>query len=110
MHGVLLYGLRRHLQGGYSRQIQLISSEFHARFFCVVGTHKIRKLLRNIFYTCVYFSMEVLHVSWQCDNINHISIWSKKWGKLDNTMFHHCSAICVEIDVSTLLKFHKFQK
>ena len=45
MLGVLLWDLRRYLQRGYSRQIQLTSTEVHARLFCVVATHKNRETL-----------------------------------------------------------------
>ena len=53
--------MRRHLQGRYSRQIQLISSEVHAGFFCVVATHKSQKTLRKILHFCVFFTRGVAY-------------------------------------------------
>ena len=71
--------LRSHLPGGYLRQIQPISSEVHACLFCVVATHKNQKTLWDNFYTCVYFSLEVLHVSWQCDKWSQPARLLKSW-------------------------------
>ena len=85
-------------------------SAFRVECFCVGVDCKILETLDNKVYTWRWYQVLGRCASKQYDDSDQFGTLWRNWDIGYNTVFHHCSSICVEIDFSSLLKYHVFHK